>query len=88
MQKYRTVTEKDIKESKIMRIGKILPLFLNDSYDNIMIFDTDEQKEFYRGCKDDMPRECNSWVIESWDLQLIDGKPYICFNATWNDYDE
>lgn len=87
MQKYKNVTKKDIKEDEIMRIEKILPLFLNDNYDNIMIFDTDEQKEFYRGGMEDIPRECKLWVIESWNLELINGEPYICFNATWNDWD-
>lgn len=85
MQKYKSITEKDIIELKVLRIEKVISLFLNDGYDNIMIFDTEDQEEYYIGNTENMPKECKSWVIESWDLQLIDGKPYICFNATWND---
>lgn len=88
MQKYKSITEKDIKELEILRLKKILPLFLNDRYDNIIIFDTEDQEEFYHGNLENVPKECYSWIVESWDLQLIKGEPFICFNATWNDWDE
>jgi len=89
MKKYKSITRKDIIESEIIRIEDILPLFLNDEYDNIMIFNTEEEEqgEVFRGKSEDMPREYKSWMIVSWDLQLINGEPYICFNATWNDWD-
>ena len=74
-------------EKKILRLEDILPLFNNDNYDNIMIFNTEEQEEHYRGSIDNLPMHTDVWIVESWELQLINGEPYICFNATWNDWD-
>lgn len=87
MKKYKNITKRDIEEMEILRIEKVLSLFLNDEYNNIIIMDMEDQKEFYRGTAENMPRECKHWMILSWDLQLVNGEPYICFNATWNDWD-
>jgi hypothetical protein len=87
MKRYKSLTQKDLEEASIITIGKMLNLLLNDSFDNVIVFDTSSQEECYRGkvSKISMHSEdLENWMVESWELQLIGNEPWICFNATWD----